>query len=132
MILLQRFISNQNVTIGAFRFLEYTWFSVERPWLNNKPNVSCIPDGDYFLEKADSPKFGECWKVLDVEDRTHILIHPANWPRDVEGCIGLGMSVLEGFEGVSKSKDAINQFEKLAEAYELIPIKITTEAFTGI
>ena len=27
---------------------------------------------------------------MDVPDRSYILIHTANWPHDVEGCIGVG------------------------------------------
>ena len=132
MILLQRFIKNQNVTIGAFRFMDHTWFSVERPWCDNKANLSCIPDGDYVLQRTNSPKFGECWEVADVEGRTHILIHVANWPMDVQGCIGLGMSVLEDFAGVAKSRDAVRDFNSLTRDFTIIPIKIETGAFTGI
>lgn len=68
--------------------------TVERPWLDNRRRVSCIPPGTYELR----PRWYiggqyEAVEVADVPDRSHILIHRGNWPRDVEGCICPGMSV---------------------------------------
>ena len=34
--------------------------------------------------------FQDVVQILDVPDRTFILFHVANFPHDVEGCIGLG------------------------------------------
>ena len=66
---------------------EHVCYTVERPWLNNKRNESCIPAGTYDLAWQFSPKFGTRLHVLDVEDRSHILVHKGNWQKDTLGCI---------------------------------------------
>jgi len=79
------------------RFVCHT---VERPWHNNQPNISCIPEGSYKLEKYTSPRFGDCFIVSGGEEhqkvekfknsngnRWGILIHPANVPSQLAGCI---------------------------------------------
>lgn len=74
------------------------FFTCERPWLNNRPFESCIPSGVYYLDQRHSPvvkrtsggEFLEGWEVTDVRDRDYIMIHPGNWPGDVQGCIAVG------------------------------------------
>lgn len=61
--------------------------TVERPWMDNLPFKSCIPAGIYDIHPVNSPKFGETYQVIDVEGRTHILIHKANKPSELHGCI---------------------------------------------
>lgn len=68
------------------------WYSIERPWLDNKKNESCIPEGEYIVKPYSSEKYPDVWEVCDVEGRTYILIHVANWAHDVKGCIGVGLS----------------------------------------
>lgn len=74
---------------------------VERPWLNNQPNKSCIPEGSYQLQPHDSPKFGKCYALnaatLGVTPngpslRTHVLVHKANLVSQLEGCLAPGTS----------------------------------------
>ena len=62
-------------------------YTIERPWLQNKVNVSCIPAGTYTIKPVKSPKFGNTYQVADVIGRTHILIHKANKPSELHGCI---------------------------------------------
>ena len=72
--------------------------TIERPWLDNTPHVSCIPEGMYEMALRQSPvvsktsggDFEEGWQVLDVPGRTWIMLHPGNWARNVEGCIAMG------------------------------------------
>jgi hypothetical protein len=61
--------------------------TIERPWLQNRVNVSCIPAGTYDLKPVNSPKFGLTFEVEAVVGRTHILIHKANRPSELHGCI---------------------------------------------
>lgn len=61
--------------------------TMELPWLDNQPNISCIPAGIYRLKMVNSPKYGPCYKVFDVENRTDILIHKGNTINDTRGCI---------------------------------------------
>lgn len=96
---------------------------VERPWQNNAPSKSCIPEGSYTLFPHTSPKFGKCYalesKNLGVTRqgpslRTHILIHKANSPKQLQGCLAPGVDF--GFVGnewaVVNSTAAFNNLMK--------------------
>jgi len=62
--------------------------TIELPWLQNQRNVSCVPEGRYELRKRFIKKFGLHLLVVDVPDRSWILIHPANDARtQLKGCI---------------------------------------------
>ena len=77
-------------------------FAIERPWLLNQRNVSCVPAGVYTLE-AHSYKQGtaqhlETWALVNQElgvyhypsaraNRDLILLHPANRSDQLQGCI---------------------------------------------
>ena len=83
--------------------------SLERPWLNNQVEVSCIPSGTYrcdWLESSGSGKYNRVWHVQDVKDRTEILFHAGNFVRDTLGCVLAGMKhgVLGGEDAVLSSK----------------------------
>jgi hypothetical protein len=62
----------------------------ERPWLSNKRDVSCIPNGVYKCSIHMSPSKGRVFKVHDVPNRSDILIHVGNTLKDTEGCILVG------------------------------------------
>jgi hypothetical protein len=70
--------------------------TLERPWLGNAPDVSCIPPGTYPLRRAihhpGTPGAFECFEIADVPGRTYIHIHPANLVAQLEGCVALGES----------------------------------------
>ena len=62
--------------------------TIELPWLQNQRNVSCVPEGRYELRKRFIKKFGLHLLVVDVPDRSWILIHPANDAKtQLKGCI---------------------------------------------
>ena len=61
--------------------------TMERPWLQNKVNVSCIPADTYTIRPVNSPKFGLTYEICDVVGRSKILIHKANRPSELQGCI---------------------------------------------
>ena len=62
--------------------------TIELPWLQNQRNVSCIPEGRYELRKRFIKKFGLHFLVVDVPDRSWILIHPATDAKtQLKGCI---------------------------------------------
>lgn len=65
--------------------------TVERPWANNAPNISCIPEGDYMLVPRWFYRRGYMtWEVTNVPHRSLILFHKGNLAIHVEGCIALG------------------------------------------
>lgn len=68
-----------------------TFYTLELPNKDNKRGVSCIPVGTYKIVKHNSPKFGSCFWVKDVKDRYEILIHPANYTKQLRGCIAVGL-----------------------------------------
>ena len=62
--------------------------TIELPWKNNLPRISCIPEGKYKLMKRYSPHFKWHLEVKDVPGRQLILIHPANDAvTELKGCI---------------------------------------------
>lgn len=62
--------------------------TVELPWKNNQPRISCIPPGTYRLRKRCSPKFKSHFEVMEVPDRKYILFHSANdAAKELRGCI---------------------------------------------
>ncbi|MCP9749482.1 DUF5675 family protein [Ferruginibacter sp. HRS2-29] len=62
--------------------------TIELPWKNNKPGMSCIPEKRYQVVNRTSKKFGKHLWLLDVPGRSLILIHPANNAlKHLKGCI---------------------------------------------
>lgn len=68
-------------------------YTVEQPWQNNEPFLSCIPEGTYRCERFSSVKNPNTWQVMDVPGRVAILFHPGNTKDDFQGCIGLGLDL---------------------------------------
>lgn len=64
--------------------------TLEDPWRNNAPFISCIPKGTYVCQRVRSPKFGDTFEVMKVSAREHILFHWGNDIDDTEGCILVG------------------------------------------
>ena len=91
--------------------------TLENKWMQNKPNISCIPPGSYQCELTVSPKYGKVFTVLNVPERTHILFHWGNWQENTKGCILVGTSyeVLDGKPGISASKNAFKKLMSVAD-----------------
>lgn len=90
MALLQRFAYLDSGTLGKLSVGDWSCFTIERPWKDNRPNVSCIPEGTYACQPFSGSRFKDVIQLMDVPDRSYILIHVANFPHDIEGCIGVG------------------------------------------
>jgi len=86
----------------------------ERPWRDNKPQISCIPTGTYECRAYSSRKFPDVWEILNVPNRSAILIHAGNVPSDLRGCIAPGTSfgMIDGKKAVLGSRDALNKLRK--------------------
>jgi hypothetical protein len=62
--------------------------TIELPWKENEKRISCIPEGEYLLQKRYSRKFDWHLEVIDVKNRKLILFHPANNAlKELNGCI---------------------------------------------
>lgn len=73
-----------------------TFGSLELPWKDNERSVSCIPKGTYEVITTYSNRFKkDMWLLKDVEGRSGIRIHSANYSRQLQGCIALGSSVVD-------------------------------------
>lgn len=87
--------------------------TIELPWLQNKRNVSCIPEGTYRVVKRNTKERGEHLHVINVPDRSWILIHPANSAlKELKGCIA-PVSRLDAPGIGSSSGKAVDKLEGL-------------------
>ena len=86
--------------------------TIERPWLDNAPMVSCIPDGTYPCEPHIKSNNGQDVWILDgVPNRTGVLIHTGNTDGDSEGCILVGLQA--NAEGVLESQLALQKLKSV-------------------
>ncbi|UOX39955.1 hypothetical protein [Vibrio phage V-YDF132] len=95
------------------------YYVIELPWRDNQQSISCIPAGTYRLKPWSSKKFGKCWHVTNVPDRSYILIHKGNvagardhgFKTHSEGCliVGKGVGVLYGQKAVLNSGGAMSE-----------------------
>lgn len=79
--------------------------TLERRWLDNRPNESCIPNGEHLCKRTISPKFGETFEVTRVPNRTDILFHRGNLFGNSLGCIlvGAGYGKINNQWGITDS-----------------------------
>jgi hypothetical protein len=88
-------------------------YTLELPWKDNQRRVSCIPQGTYKAVKHRSPKFGNSIWIKDVPNRSEILIHPANYVRQLLGCIAVGKDLRDidgdSLEDTTASRNTMNE-----------------------
>ena len=87
-------------------------YTIERPWLGNAHDVSCIPDsndGYPFSPHTKSNNGQQCWIASGVPNRTGILIHTGNTEGDSEGCIIIGL--MFSIQGVEESELALQKLQ---------------------
>ena len=90
-------------------------YTIELPWLGNQRRISCIPEGEYFLQLRFSPKFKWHFLLMDVPGRDLILIHPANDAKlELLGCIA-PVTVHTGIGKGSASRKALEKLKALTK-----------------
>lgn len=104
-----------------------TFQVLERPWLDNRSNISCIPAGDYivkYMARSSSGKYRNVYHVQDVDGRYGILIHNGNTVNHTKGCLIIGKKRgwLGGQRAVLNSRSALGQ---LVETLGYEPFKLT-------
>lgn len=79
-------IHNDKVALFDFK----GWFNhppitfIAPPWRNNAEDISCIPQGLYNISAPCNTKsHTNVFRILNVPNRTGILIHPGNYACDV-------------------------------------------------
>lgn len=130
MITLERFAYTPVGTFGKLTINNWHCFTVERPWLDNKPFVSCVPEGQYILQKTITPKHGNTFVLISSllgvyehkqeSGRYAILIHSGNTMDDVEGCIapGIFLGYVNNKWAVLSSKDTMKQIrDRIVDNY---------------
>jgi hypothetical protein len=104
--------------------------TIELPWLKNQRRISCIPEGEYVLQKRFSPKYQWHLHLKNVPGRDLILIHPANDAKtELLGCIA-PVTLHTGIGKGSSSRKALEKLKGLvykAMVYnEEVKIRIQT------
>jgi hypothetical protein len=112
-------LSTDNCTIGILKVGTFACFTLELPWLNNQPNVSCIPPNKYHYVMRESPSLGTVIHILDVQGRTWIYIHKGNFTSQIQGCILVGTLIKDinqdGTPDVGNSADAWDALMEVIE-----------------
>jgi len=118
-----RLMRSDQGTLGKLYYSNFSCYTLELPWRDNKRNISCIPAGEYDSKIRISPKFGKVYWLTEVENRSFILMHSGNWAGDVEkkfkshvnGCILLGQKrgLLVGQLAVLNSRITVKRFIRM-------------------
>ena len=123
-IYLERYGSTPMGTFGELIIGDFKFHTVERPWLDNKPFVSCIPDGEYKLIPFTRSNGDEVFALINDDitkykeshsTRYSVLIHKANISDELAGCIapGVKFGFVKGKRAVLSSGLAMTQIMKL-------------------
>jgi hypothetical protein len=86
--------------------------TVERPWLDNKQDVSCIPEGLYTCVRHHSERHPDTFRVQNVPGRTGILFHTGNHMDHSAGCIIVGekFDPYKDEPGIQSSTEGFGEF----------------------
>ena len=79
-----------------------------------------IPIGFYMATKSWSPRFnGYYYELSNVPGRREILIHPANKPKELEGCLAPGLRLSGGELSVLDSRKALTALHQQTDGKAL-------------
>lgn len=123
MILLNRTSTSEAGTFGELsQDGNHLCYMVERPYTGDHPCIAC---GTYTFNQFNSPTKGNVWLRDDKaanDGRTMIEMHPANWARQLLGCLAPGRNIelIEGMMGVSDSDNTFIMLKAaLPDSFEL-------------
>ena len=125
--------------VGDWSMPDFQCKTLERPWLVNVDDHSCIPEGVYTMALRESPvvkritkgKFDKGWEIQNVPDRDFIMVHPGNWISDSNGCILTGKHALINADRIMITESQ-STFEQLMTALgtketweiEILPFRV--------
>ena len=114
--LIRRFYKTH--TYGYFYVEGEVFKTIEPPWKNNQTNISCVPIGEYvvrYLPRSASGKYKKVYHVLNVPNRSAILIHKGNTVKHTRGCIlpGMKKGVLGNLPAVFSSATALRRIRDI-------------------
>ena len=117
-----RTAGNDKLTLGSCTVYDgsipiMSCFSLERGWLDNQSNISCVPEGVYEIVWEYSPRFQTMlWELKGVPNRSECKFHSANHWHQLNGCIALGRSITDfdndGYVDLTSSKSTMKAFHK--------------------
>ncbi|MDQ7917985.1 DUF5675 family protein [Mesonia sp. MT50] len=112
-LILKRKYSKEGTNGTLFVFQKEIGHTIELPWKENQRSVSCIPEGKYLLRKRYSVRFKWHLELMFVENRSFILIHPANTAlKELRGCIAPVTSLTGEGKGIG-SRRALQKLKAL-------------------
>ena len=125
---LKRWAYSPKGTFGSLRVMDKHFFTIERPWKDNTPSISCVPEGNYVLKyRPTTTSVPESWNkhswyllgdtvglVGDGKARSNCCIHIANTMHDINGCIGAGFTL--GSWAIHSSRNALISLGNLLAA----------------
>ena len=121
---IKRIKYQEKQTLGEFTLFKdgheiFNCKTLELPDLDNAFQKSHIPKGTYKVVPRTSIKFKNHFHILDVPNRTYILIHAGNYYTDILGCILVG----DSFAYINKDSylDVTNSVKTLKRLLELSP-----------
>ena len=104
----------------------FTARTLERPYLDNRKNVSAVMSGTYTIVEEYSPAFKEnLFELKGTPDRSEIKIHVANFPHELMGCIAIG-----DYSGPGVLKNSRDKLEAFHDAMD--GVKRTTITIHGM
>ncbi len=118
------YLIRDEVTSECIRGIMYAegelFHILERPWLHNESNKSCICTGTYraeYLPRSTSGKYRSVFWLREVPERSGILMHNGNIVDHSKGCLIIGKrrGVLAGKRAVLNSKTALHEFVELMQ-----------------
>ena len=93
--------------------------TIELEWKNNARRISCIPVGTYTVVKRTTNRYGNHFHLINVPNRSMILIHSGNYYSDSLGCIIVG-DAHKDIDG-DGMVDVINSKATLSKMYTTFP-----------
>ena len=108
-----------------------TWWVMEREWLLNRRNESCVPRDEYTLEPHRSAKYPDTWAFIGDAvshyskagiPRFACVMHKAIYPSSLEGCFTPCVSIGATGEAVDAPRAMSEVRELFKKAAE--PIKV--------
>lgn len=121
-VTIDRLTEGENQTEGLLTVYQgeekiFNCYTLELPWKDNEKRVSCIPKGVYNVEKRQSTKYKHHFHILDVPNRSYILIHQGNYNWHTKGCILVGKTLTDinadGLRDTTSSVATMNKLNKI-------------------
>ena len=119
---LRRYSVTDHGTYGVVLdpYMEPICQTLELPWRDNRPQLSCIPEGNYVIELLTNRP--QRVYVADVPGRIGIGFHPGNVLKDTLGCILPGYKVARGT--IYNSAVAMARLCKFVAFYENAKLEV--------